>query len=74
MNYVCLLKSFDDINKPSVVVKEMITSNHDTLRLSEMFLALNFNYKKRFGENLVFRIIGMDLSWATIHAALNILN
>jgi hypothetical protein len=52
MNYVCLLKSFDDLNKPSVVVKEMITSNHDTLRLSEMFLALNFNYKKRFGEIL----------------------
>jgi hypothetical protein len=71
---MCLLNSFVDLNKPSVVAKEMITRNHDSLRLSEMFLSLKFNYKKRFGENLIFRIIGMDLSWATIHAALNILN
>jgi hypothetical protein len=41
---------------------------------TEMFLSVKFNYKKRFGENLIFRLIGMDLSWATIHAGLNILN
>ncbi len=32
------------------------------------------NYRKKFGAAPKFRILGMDLSWATIHAALEILN
>ena len=52
----------------------MITSRHDTVRLGEMFHLLKANYKKKFGVPLLFRIIGMDLSWATIHSSLEMFN
>ena len=74
MNYVSLLKNFEDLNKPGIVINETITSRHDTTRLGEMFYLLKCNYKKKFGTSLLFRIIGMDLSWATIHASLEIFN
>ena len=74
MNYVSLLKNFEDLNKPGIVINETITTRHDTTRLGEMFFFLKCNYKKKFGSPLLFRIIGMDLSWATIHASLEIFN
>ena len=73
MNYVVLIKNLADLNHPGIVVNETITS-HDTMRIGEMFYLLKSNYKKKFGSALKFRIIGMDLSWATIHAALEIFN
>ena len=69
-----MLKDFNDLNIPGVVINETITSRHDTTRISEMFSLLKSNYKKKYGTTLKFRIIGMDLSWATIHAALETLN
>ena len=73
-NYVCMLKNSADLNEPGVVINEMSTSRHDTTRISEMFFLMKSNYKKKYGTFLKFRIIGMDLSWATIHAALEIFN
>ena len=73
MNYVCKLKSFSDLSQAGVVINETITSRHDTTRLGEMFNLLKSNFKKKHGA-LKFRIIGMDLSWATIHASLEIFN
>ena len=69
-----LLKNFGDLNQPGVTVSETSTSQHDSPRISEMFLLLKNNYRKKFGTVPKFRILGMDLSWATIHAALEILN
>ena len=73
MNYVCKLKNLSDLSQPGVVINETTTSRHDTTRLGEMFNLLKANYKKIHGA-LKFRIIGMDLSWATIHASLEVLN
>ena len=69
-----LLKHFGDLNEPGVTVMETSSSQHDSPRISEMFLLMKNNYRKKFGAAPKFRILGMDLSWATIHAALEILN
>jgi hypothetical protein len=73
MNYVFKLKNLSDLEIPGVVVNETITSRHDTDRISEILLLLKNNYRRKFGS-LYFRLIGMDLSWATIHATLEVLN
>ena len=73
MNYVFKMKDFSDLDQPGVIVNETITSRHDTDRISEIFLLLKNNFRKKYGS-LSFRIIGMDLSWATIHASLEIMN
>ena len=73
MNYVFKLKNFNDLDEPGVIVNETITSRHDTDRISEIFLLLKNNFRRKHGD-LCFRIIGMDLSWATIHASLEIMN
>jgi hypothetical protein len=69
-----LLKNFENLSEPGITVSETSTSQHDSPRISEMFLLLKNNYRKKFGTAPKFRIIGMDLSWATIHAALEVLN
>ena len=74
LNYVSLLKDFSDLNQPGVVINETITSRHDTSRISEMFQLIKSNYEMKFETALKFRIIEMDLSWATIHAALAMFN
>jgi hypothetical protein len=73
MNYVFKLKNFNDLEQPGVVVNETITSRHDTDRISEMFLLLKNNFTRKHGT-VSFRIIGMDLSWATIHESWFFLN
>ncbi len=74
MNYVFLLKNASDFDIPAVIVNEVITSRQDTCRIGEMFHLLKYNYKKVFDTSLNFRFIVSDLSWATIHAALEIMN
>ena len=69
-----LLKNFGDLNEPGVTIMETSSSQHDSPRISEMFLLLKNNYRKKFGVAPKFRILGMDLSWATIHSALEVLN
>jgi hypothetical protein len=69
-----MLKNFGDLNVSGVVVNETATSRHDTTSIGEMFYLLKSNFKKKFGLPPKFRIIGMDLSWATIHAALEMFN
>ncbi len=69
MNYVFLLKHASDFNKPSIIVNEVITSRHDTCRQGEMFHLMKHNYGKLFDSTLSFRLIVLDLSWASIHAA-----
>ena len=63
-----------DLNEPGVVVNETSTSRHDATRIGEIFHLFRSNFKKKFACSLKFRIVGMDLSWATIHAALEVLN
>ena len=69
-----LLKNFNNLNEPGITVNETSTSQHDSPRISEMFLLLKTNFRKKFGIAPKFRILGMDLTWATIHAALEVLN
>ena len=69
-----MLKNLNDLNEPGVIVSETSTSKHDCARIGEMFHLFKSNYKKKFDSFLKFRIVGMDLSWATIHAALEMLN
>ena len=69
-----LLKNFGDLSESGVTISETSSSRHDSPRISEMFLLLKNNYRKKFGIAPKFRILGMDLSWTTIHAALEILN
>ena len=69
-----LLKNLSDLKEPGVTILETSSSRHDSPKISEMFLLLKNNYRKKFGIAPKFRVIGMDLSWATIHAALEILN
>ena len=73
MNYVCKLKNFADLTQPGVVINETITSRHDTTRLGEMFYLLISNFEQKY-RSLKFRIISIDLSWATIHASLRMFN
>ena len=74
MNYVFLLKDVSDFEKPATIINEVITSKQDTCRISEMFLLYKHNYRKLFDTALVFRLIVLDLSWASIHAILEVLN
>ena len=74
MNYVFLLKDNSDFEKPATIINEVITSRKDTCRISEMFLLLKHNYRKLFDAALIFRLIVLDLSWASIHAILEVLN
>jgi hypothetical protein len=74
MNFVFILKDVSDLEKPGIIINEVITTRQDTCRISEMFLLLKHNYRKLFDTTLVFRLIVLDLSWASIHAILEILN
>jgi hypothetical protein len=74
MNYVFLMKDSKDFSVPGVVINETVTSRQDTTRIGEMFYLLKSHYRKKFDTTLRYRIIGMDLSWATIHAALEVMN
>ena len=74
LNYTFLLKNLEFLDVESVPLAEVSTSRHDTYMIGEMFQLLKFNYNKIFKKNLTFRLIVIDLSWATIHAALEHLN
>jgi hypothetical protein len=74
MNYVFLLKDASDFNKPGTIINEVITSRHDSCRIGEMLHLLKHNYQKLFDISLSFRLVVLDLSWASIHAALETLN
>ena len=62
------------MNPASRLMKQAPVSMIDFPRISEMFLLLKTNFRKKFGIAPKFRILGMDLTWATIHAALEVLN
>ena len=74
LNYAFLLKNLEFLDVESVPLAEVSTSRHDTYMLGEMFQLLKFNYNKIFKKLLTFRLIVIDFSWATIHAALKHLN
>lgn len=74
LNYAFLLKNLEFLDLESVPLAEVSSSRHDTYVIGEMFQLLEFNYNKIFKKHLTFRLIVIDLSWATIHAALKHLN
>ena len=63
-----------DKNSNYLLVSETSTSRHDTEQLSKMFLKLKICYKSLYpNDNLCYMLV-LDLSWASIHAAVTILN
>ena len=52
-----LLKHFGDLNEPGVTVMETSSSQHDSPRISEMFLLMKNNYRKKFGAAPKFSIL-----------------
>ena len=56
--------------KIAIGIEEVRQINENS---KEIFLLLKNNFRKKYGT-LSFRIMGMDLSWATIHASLEIMN
>ena len=69
-----LLKELSKLEEPGVVVNEVVTSQHDTGRVSEMFLTLKNNYRRFTKTPLSFRYVVSDLCWPTIHGMLEIIN
>ena len=69
-----LLKDVSKLEEPGVVVNEVVTSQHDTGRVSEMFLTLKNNYRRFTKTPLSFRYVVSDLCWPTIHGMLEIIN
>jgi hypothetical protein len=75
INNCFLLKDLSNYEgTPGIVVNETITSRQDTTRIGEMFYLLKCYFKKVFDSALSFKYVVSDLSWATIHACLEILN
>ena len=75
LNYTFMLRTLGDNAKRGIVINETVTSVHDTCRIGEMFHLLKHNYFKLYNaDSFVFRLVISDLSWATIHAALEVLN
>ena len=49
MKFVIKLKNFSNIEQPGIIINDTITSRHDTDRLSEIFLLLKNNFRKKYG-------------------------
>ncbi len=43
-----LLKNFENLSEPGITVSETCTSQHDSPRISEMFLLFKNNYRNGF--------------------------
>jgi hypothetical protein len=74
MNYVFMLKNSRDFELPGVVVQEVATSRHDTMRIGEMWHLLKYNYLQVHDTSLKIDICVLDMSWASMHAFLEIMN
>ncbi len=75
LNYVMLVININDLLQPDINITEMACSRHDVFAISEMFNCFRYNYLHLFpSENLIFRLMISDFSWATMHAALHVFN
>jgi hypothetical protein len=68
------LKDLTKLEETGAVINEVVTSQHDTGRVSEMFLTLKSNYRRYKNSSLFFRYLVSDLCWPTIHGMLEIMN
>lgn len=55
---------------PSVNVGELVSSEHDVRALTNFLNNYAFSYKILYEEDIYFRLIILDYSWASIHAVL----
>ena len=74
LNYVLLIKNILSLDLEGIPITEVASSRHDTYTIEKMFHLLKFNYDKIRGKKLIFRLVVCDMSWATIHATLSVLN
>jgi hypothetical protein len=58
----------------SLLLNEMISSNHGTSAISLMLRKCKESYEKKFNKKLVYRLVCTDYSWATIHSIIETLN
>jgi hypothetical protein len=77
MNYFMIVKDLSDLNLQHLLINETITSRQDTLSLIQFLRLFKFNYQTIFKPksfDSIFQLVISDLSWATIHAVLEVFN
>ena len=81
LTYVFIVQDIEKLSNETssvdnnyLLLSETSTSKHDTAQLSKMFLNLKMNYQSLYPTDNLFYMVTLDLSWASIHAATNILN
>lgn len=74
LNFVLYLKNYLSLEDEGIPITEAASSRHDTLIIEKMFHLLKFNYEKIKNKRFNFRLVVCDMSWASIHATLFILN
>jgi hypothetical protein len=75
MNYAIIVKDSLMLESPGLLLNETITSRQDTYLIGEFFRLVKFNLWQLYeSEDKFGAIIICDLSWATIHAALEVFN
>jgi hypothetical protein len=67
------IERFNEIRR-DLCCNKVVTSQHDTGRVSEMFLTLKSNYRRYKNSSLFFRYLVSDLCWPTINGMLEIMN
>lgn len=72
LNYFCLLKNGANLSQRGLLLSELLSSAHDSCSLAKFFFAMRLDYAKVCrGEELRFRLVVIDYSWALIHSLLS---
>jgi hypothetical protein len=77
-NYAMIVKDVSrlkDKKHTGILVNEMVTSRHSTQQIEEMLHSFQTDYYSMTAITKgIFKIVVSDMSWATVHAILFILN
>ena len=81
LTYAFIVQDLDNLSKETseigsnyLVLSETSTSKHDTSQLSSMFLNLVSNFFSLYPHDHLCYMLVLDLTWASIHAAVMQLN
>jgi hypothetical protein len=81
LNYFILLKDLREIKNckigtktKSALISEMVSSEHDSYRITDFLNHLKRDYERVFSDNLSFRLVVSDFCWATMHSVVKSFN
>lgn len=75
MNYAFIVKDSLNLEEFGLLINETITSRQDAYSIGDMLRLFKFNYLSIYpNAGRIFQMVIVDLSWATIHATLEVLN